>query len=147
MAKLAKLNMDAVRQNPGGQCCVDNVTAPLSEAATWGTALSALAARPDLTPFQTKLRGFWGMYAGAQIELAKLPNMTAIAARDRAETHVRSTTGAAATAKPVSPIVSQRTHAVGVGGGPDKPPAPAPIKLVRLTYGLDLLASAYSTVA
>ena len=79
MAKLAKLNMDEVRQNPGGQCCVDNVTAPLSEAATAGTALSDLAARSDLTAFQTKLRGFWGMYAGAQVELAKLPNKTATA--------------------------------------------------------------------
>jgi hypothetical protein len=140
LAKLAKLNLDEVRQNPGGQCCVTNITAPLSQAATWGSALTALAVQPDLTAFQTKLRGFWGMYAGAQLELENLPNKSAT---------VGGFSGANGTSADVppeprtAPTISQRTHAVGdeVGSGD-----PEPIKLVRLMHSRDLLASAYITV-
>lgn len=148
MAKLAKLNMDEVRQNPGGQCCVLNVTAPLSDAAVWGTALTNLAAKSDLTAFQTKLHGFWGMYAGAQVELANLPNKSSTSASMLSSSNRFGNSSAAPSlpATTVAPIVAQRTHTAHLGGGPDKPPAPSPIKLVRLTYGRDLLASAYTTV-
>jgi hypothetical protein len=137
VAKLAKLALDEVRQNPGGQCCVTNITAPLSQVATWGTALTALAVQPDLTAFQTKLRGFWGMYAGAQVELASLHNKS-----EAAEFSTDNSTVAPSDPY-TTPVVSQRAQAVGGGGGVGDP---EPIKRVRLAYGRHLLASAHTTV-